>query len=77
MRLSAVKRQMIEEASTNAEKQAKQDRCEYSEILKAIPEYAPKNYGSYRRMKKADSNNFKQLYERAAEVGVEIIFNPK
>ena len=53
----------------------KQDNYEYFQIISLIPDYAPKNVGIYRRMKKAQSARFIELAEKATEAGVKIVYN--
>lgn len=65
-------RKILDRTQIIAEQRSKRDREEYNEILRVIPESAPKNLGSYRRMKKAQSERFKCLSKQAMEAGIEI-----
>ena len=58
--------------SRKEEQNKERDRLEYEKLLKKLPEYAPKTFASYRRMKKAKSQNFMKILEKATSFGVEI-----
>lgn len=45
------------------------DRDDYAWLQEFLPDLAPKSFGGYRRMKNLDSNNYKTLKVRAAEMG--------
>ena len=45
---------------------------EYQQIVKKLPEIAPKNQVGYSRMKKANSKNFQEILRRAQENNIEI-----
>ena len=51
------------------------DRKEYYSIQKSFPEFAPKSFGAYRRMKNTKSNNFLKIVDAAKEKGIEIKMN--
>lgn len=48
------------------------DRKEYEEILIILPDFAPKSFGAYRKMKNSNSKNFEKLKKLAFEKGFEI-----
>ena len=41
--------------------QKDKDKVEYEKILNFLPDIAPKNFATYRRMKKLNTDAFKQL----------------
>lgn len=63
-------RQFMEQRLETERKE--KDRKEYTEICDKLPEVAPKSFGAYRKMKKADTENFKNLKKMATEAGIRI-----
>ena len=49
-----------------------QAKSEYEQILKVLPDVAPKNQGGYLRMKKLNSENFQKLAKTAKTANIEI-----
>lgn len=54
------------------EAELKKDREDYECITKMLPDKAPKSFGGYRKMKNANTKNFKELVIAAQEVGIKI-----
>lgn len=50
------------------------DRKEYYKIFYQLPNFAPKSFGGYRRMKHLNSINFQELIQIAEEAGIDIEF---
>ncbi len=48
------------------------DTLDYKKIQKLLPDIAPKSFSGYRRMKNGNTNNYKKLVQKAAEVGLDI-----
>lgn len=50
----------------------KRDEKEYFRIFYRFPEYAPKSFGAYRRMKHLNNTNFQELMQIAEEEGINV-----
>lgn len=50
------------------------DRKEYYHIFYELPQYAPKSFSAYRRMKNSNSKKFQELMHVAKESGIDIGF---
>ena len=56
----------------NLYRQKGYDKLEYRKILEILPQYAPKSFSGYMRMKKNRTKNFMKLYELAKENNISI-----
>lgn len=67
------KRNYIEFRNQQREKEKKKrDEKEYYKIFYQLPNFAPKSFGGYRRMKHLNSTNFQELMQIAEEAGIDI-----
>ncbi|MEY8356825.1 phage minor capsid protein [Lachnospiraceae bacterium 54-53] len=69
------KENYIEFRNQQKEKEKKKrDEKEYFKIFYRFPDYAPKSFVGYRRMKHLNSTNFQELMQIAEEAGIDIEF---
>lgn len=54
--------------------QKNKDRKEYYRIFYSLPDFAPKSFGAYRRMKNANTKNFQKLLSIAKQHDINIEF---
>lgn len=62
-------------STLSKEKEKTRNRDEYYEILKKIPDIAPKSFGAYVRMKNSNTAKFKEILKIANENGITISQN--
>ena len=48
------------------------DEQDYGILREHVPEYAPKSFGGYRRMRAAQSGNYLKLLRRAQKAGIDL-----